>query len=203
MRYFDNRHLQAERDCGPFELWLRRVYSGIFYHRLYRKRHPEHPHYMPKAITAISSYLANKQHPVVFEWGSGISTIWYAQRVKTLVSIEHHEGWFFKVTDWLEEKNLANVDLHYLPPDEAGEFQKYTQSILQYADNFFDLVAIDGRNRVECARQAASKVKIGGYLILDDSHRPRYQETFSILENYQNQRYDFGLLQTTIFKRVK
>lgn len=203
MRFFDNSQLKGERECNSLELWLRRVYSGIFYHRLYRKRHPDYPNYMPKAINTISNYLSSHGQPLVFEWGSGISTVWYAHRVKSLVSIEHHEGWFIKVGNWLQEKNLTNVDLQYLPPDKDGAFRNYARSILQYEDNFFDLVAVDGRNRVECVRHAAAKVKMGGYLILDDSHRPRYQEAFNILANYRSERHDFGLLQTTIFKRVK
>ncbi len=203
MRYFDIRNLKGERDCGTLELWLRRLYSGLFYHRLYRKFHPEYPHYTPQAINAISRYLSTNNQATVFEWGSGISTIWYAQRVRALISIEHHEEWFLKVSGWLQEINSINVDLQYLSPDKDGSFQKYTRSILQYEDNFFDLVAVDGRNRVECVRMAVAKVKLGGYLILDDSHRSRYQDAFDFLKNYQNQRYDFGLFQTTIFKRVQ
>jgi predicted O-methyltransferase YrrM len=201
MTHIYNEVLRNERECGIFEFWLRRVYSSILYHKVYRKRHPEHPYYVPDAIRIISSLLKNKQ-AIVFEWGSGISTVWYAKQVKSLVAIEHSEEWYSRGINWLQEKNLTNVDLKYIPSINDS-FQNYTQAILKYDNNFFDLVAVDGRNRVECIEQAANKVKVGGYLILDDSHRTRYKFAFDLLTNYEYQRYDFGLLQTTIFRRLK
>jgi len=201
MLHFYNEELRNERECGELEFWLRRIYSGVLYHRIYRKRYPENPYYVPAVIRLMSEILGNKQAKV-FEWGSGISTVWYAQRVESLVAIEHNEEWYHKVTGWLQTNKLNNVELKYIPPTN-GSFQNYSQVILKYDDEFFDVVAVDGRNRVDCIRQAVNKVKVGGYLILDDSHRTKYQPAFDLLTNYEHKRYDFGLLQTTIFQRLK
>lgn len=198
MSFFYSEELRNERECGLLEFWLRRTYSSVFYHRIYRKRYP---YYVPAVVGILSGLFAGKQAKV-FEYGSGISTIWYARRVQSLIAIEHHEEWNHKITDWLKKNKLINVELKYIPP-ENDLFQEYTRSILRYDDNYFDVVAVDGRNRVECVQQAANKVKIGGYLILDDSHRARYQPAFNLLANYKYKKYDFGLLQTTIFQRFQ
>ena len=195
-----SKELRNERKCGLLEFWLRRTYSSLFYHRVYRKRYPEHPYYVPKVVKFMSNFLENRQ-AIVFEWGSGISTVWYAQKVKSLIAIEHDEEWYRKEIDWLQKRNLTNIDLQYIPPHNDS-FQNYSQAILEYDDNFFDVVAVDGRARVACIKQAINKVKIGGYLILDDSHRTRYQPAFDLLTNFEHKRYDFGLLQTTIFRRT-
>lgn len=199
MSLIHNEKLRNERACGSFEFWLRRIYSGLLYHKVYRKRYPEHPYYVPQVIKILSAAL-NKQ-AVVFEWGSGISTIWYAKKVKSIVAIEHCEQWYRKGNGWIQEQNLSNIDLKYILATN-NSFQNYTQAISEYDDKFFDLVAVDGRDRVECIKQAVNKVKIGGYLILDDSHRTRYQVAFGLLTNYEYQRHNFGLLQTTIFRRL-
>jgi hypothetical protein len=97
---------------------------------------------------------------------------------------------------------LNNVELKYVPPNNDS-FKKYSQAISKYDDKSFDVVTVDGRDRVNCIKLATSKIKIGGYLILDDSHRVRYQSAFDFLSNYECTRYDFDFLQTTVFKRLK
>jgi len=201
MALFYNEQIRNERDCGLLEFWLRRTYSSIFYHRIYRRKYPGSPYYVPYAVNFLSKLLYNKK-PKVFEWGSGISTVWYAQKVDSLITIEHNEEWYHKVTKWLKNNKLNNVELRYIPPIN-NSFESYSQAISEYEDEFFDIVVVDGRNRVRCTVLAMNKVKKGGYLILDDSHRARYQSVFDLLVNYECKRYDFGLLQTTIFRRLK
>ena len=82
----------SERKCNVIEYWIRRLFSSFVYFRIYRKLYPEKPFYSPSAIRKIESLLNTNSR--VFEWGSGISTIWYAKRVKELVSIEHDKTWF-------------------------------------------------------------------------------------------------------------
>ena len=201
MSCHDRRQLRNERECGVLEFWLRRIYSSVIYYRVYRMCHPNHPYYVPGAIKFLSNVLKDKRAKV-FEWGSGISTVWYAKNAEWLIAVEHNEEWYHRVTSWLQINRLKNVELKYVPP-EGSSFQNYSKAILKYEDEFFDVVAVDGRNRVDCIRHAVNKVKIGGYLILDDSHRTRYQPACRLLTNYERKKYDFGLLQTTIFQRLK
>jgi hypothetical protein len=158
----------------------------------------------------------------MFEWGSGISTIWFARRVQELISIEHDKEWFdigrFRLKEW----DISNVDLIYSPPiDEieissdnetelyAGfnnfpkrfQYYQYVRTIDSFPDNHFNCISIDGRERVECLIHAVPKLSDVGFIILDDSHRSRYLDIFHILSDWKIEKFDFGLLQTTIFYR--
>ena len=56
------------------------------------------------------------------EFGSGRSTVWFAERVATLTSVEHDERWYEAVSAKLKERRLANVDCILARPDQPVEF---------------------------------------------------------------------------------
>lgn len=211
---------RQERDCGYAEYLIRRLFSSLFYFRLYRWRHPDSPFYVPKAIRRIEGLLNTDSR--VFEWGSGASTLWYAQRASQVVSTEHDEEWHRRGLDRLENKGCKNTDLLFAPPapppsfswetqwphfallghpPDKPEFFNYIKSIDAYPDGHFDCIAIDGRERVGCLAHALPKLKDTGFIVLDDSHRPRYRPFFDILSEWRIERFDFGFIQTTLFLR--
>jgi hypothetical protein len=104
----------------------------------------------------------------VFEYGSGYSTLWWARRVLRVEAVEHHEGWYERV----RAQAPKNVRLHLIPLEPDGA---YCRKILEY-NSVFDLVVIDGRDRVRCARNALGALKPSGVVIWDDSNRDKYQE---------------------------
>ena len=87
--------MRAERDCSGVELFVRRTYSSLVYWRGYRRRHPDRPYYVPRAIEHLERLIDRSTS--VFEWGSGVSTLWWAERVGTVTAIEHDETWFDRV----------------------------------------------------------------------------------------------------------
>jgi hypothetical protein len=64
---------------------------------------------------------------------------------------------------------------------EPGFFDDYVAAISGEPDGSLDLVIIDGRARVECARRAIPKVCPGGLLLIDDTDRARYQPAIDLL----------------------
>ena len=167
-----------------------------------------------------------KPHMKVFEYGSGGSTIWFAKRVAEVVSVEHDKEWLELVVGKLKKEGLKNARLilksakkstekgkyeYFRSTKEVGmSFKDYVLAIDSFADQYFDLVVVDGRARVACIRQAYSKVKPGGYLVLDNSERKDYHEAFLFMKRRAQYRKDFfgviaygtGLMQTTLW-RVK
>jgi predicted O-methyltransferase YrrM len=119
----------------------------------------------------------------MFEWGAGGSTIWFAERVKKLISIEHDSAWFDSVRVVLKNRNLVNVDLFLIPKDSP----EYWNSILNCGE--FDCILVDGRNRVNCGRNAVKRLKVGGVLILDDAERDRYSTLIADLKSMENMKY--------------
>ena len=104
----------------------------------------------------------------LFEFGSGYSTLFYSKLVRTVISVEHDKVWF----NLMESKIPDNVSLIYKEKDIDGN---YCRSITEFKQEF-DVVVVDGRDRVNCAKQAIGKVSKIGVIILDDSGRERYLE---------------------------
>lgn len=119
--------------------------------------------------------LARRVRPgsTVFEYGAGMSTLWWADRVRRVVAIEHDLAW----CERLRERLPANVELLHHPLEYGGE---YCRSVLAYP-GAFSLVVIDGRDRVNCARHAVKGLAPDGVLVWDDTDRPQYREGIEFL----------------------
>ncbi|HET6513953.1 MAG TPA: hypothetical protein VFG09_02250 [Thermodesulfovibrionales bacterium] len=112
----------------------------------------------------------------VFEYGSGGSTVWWASRVKDIVSVEHNKEWYRKTLTSVP----VNVKLHYIELDYG---RAYSEKISEYK-NTFDIVVIDGRDRVNCAKNSIAALKPEGVIIWDNSDREEYSEGYQfLLEN--------------------
>jgi predicted O-methyltransferase YrrM len=112
----------------------------------------------------------------VFEFGGGGSTLWFADRVGEVVTVEHDDDWFRALNEAVSGRD--NCQVLYRAADD--DFTEYVGAIADFADGYFDVVLVDGRNRIRCLRSAMGKVRPGGLLILDDSDRARYSEAFMI-----------------------
>jgi hypothetical protein len=97
----------------------------------------------------------------ILEFGSGMSTVWLAQRCELVRSIEHDRAWYEKVSEIIEEKKIANIIYEYREPD------RYTD-LSAFEDNYFDFVLIDGLQRSECVKSALPKLKNPGFVYLDN-----------------------------------
>lgn len=166
---------------------------------------------------------------ICFEWGSGGSTLYFSQRAKSLVSVEHDPVWYKKVASELKSRQVANCDYHFVPPEnfylgalfnriEGGYkstdkglakkiFYQYCRQISYFGNNYFDLVFVDGRARVSCLILCVNKIKPGGWLIFDNSEREEYEAGISQLKGWK--RLDFfghgpyskAKWQTTFFQK--
>jgi hypothetical protein len=103
----------------------------------------------------------------VFEYGAGNSTVWWAPRVKRLEVVEHDEVWYERV----RAQGPDHVRMHLIPLVRGGA---YCRKILD-EQGAFDVVVIDGRDRVHCVRNAVQALKPSGVIVWDDSRRDRYQ----------------------------
>jgi len=67
----------------------------------------------------------------------------------------------------------------------------YSATIKQYAPKTFDIVVIDGRERVRCAHAAPSRLRDDGIIIFDNSDRPAYRPAIDYLHSLGLGRIDF------------
>lgn len=98
------------------------------------------------------------------EFGSGMSTAWFAERVGRLHSIEHDPEWFETVRSRLEELGLASIRYELRPLDRYDDLS-------DYADGSLDFAVVDGVLRAQCVTTVLPKVCPGGYVYLDNSDK--------------------------------
>ena len=114
----------------------------------------------------------------VIEFGSGMSTIWFVKRCSFVYSIEHNEDWYNKISNLLKKKKLTNVKYYLRKADNSYS------DLSEYKDQFFDFCLVDGINRLSCVENVIQKIKVGGFLYLDNSdvHRdPERQRAEEII----------------------
>lgn len=107
--------------------------------------------------------LARRLGPAtrVLEFGSGLSTLWFARRAGSVVSIEHNPHWFAKVAQRLGP--LCNVE-HRLA-------EQHDDYIALPPEARFDLIVIDGPWRLSCALATVRHLAPGGAIYLDNSDK--------------------------------
>lgn len=122
--------------------------------------------------------------PATLEFGMGASTLYFAQRASTLLSFEHDESWHGAISRIVELQGSNNVRFHLLPrpySDRVAELVG-TQS--------FDIVSIDGRDRVACLREVlrSNLLASDGIIVFDNTERitgynGRYAEALELLRD--------------------
>jgi hypothetical protein len=114
----------------------------------------------------------NKQH-TVFEFGSGNSTYFYAKHAGIVVSVEHDKEWYDKIVG----RKPENSEMIFCELIRGGDYCHMPQKL----EEKFDIIIVDGRDRVNCCRQAVDALSSNGVIVLDDSEREYYQPGIEFL----------------------
>ena len=114
----------------------------------------------------------------ILEWGPGESTkLMLKKRGGANYEIYEHDPYWCEEAEWLNEYN--NVNLHCLSLDE-----NYTDHVLGL-DKKFDLIFIDGTERVKCCKTAQMVLKPNGYVLIHDINYKQHKtckEYFEVIE---------------------
>jgi hypothetical protein len=95
----------------------------------------------------------------IFEYGSGNSSLYWANKGAKVWSVEHDTGWH----ETMRQRASALQDLLLRETPET-----YAAAI-ETVGGEFDIIVIDGAWRNESAAKALPRLKAGGMLILDNS----------------------------------
>jgi predicted O-methyltransferase YrrM len=117
----------------------------------------------------------------VFEYGAGMSSLWYAARVAEVVSVEHDPEWAAEV-----RRDLPSNCTLLLEPDVDA----YVAAITGHVP--FDIVVIDGLARTDAAAAAVDGLKDDGVIIWDNSDWPEFGEAYPALHGQGFRRLDFA-----------
>src|ERR1051325_11413300 len=101
-----------------------------------------------------------KSNMRIFEYGSGNSTLWWSGRTRCVVSCEHDRAWHAS----MKARLPANVDYLLV---ELGDDGRYAKAITAHTEPF-DIIVIDGRDRVNCAKASLASLKPDGVIVWDN-----------------------------------
>lgn len=97
----------------------------------------------------------------VFEYGSGNSTLFWSKYSAGVTSIENNTKWFNLTSKKLKSNKNSQLIL------EKNKI-KYINSINRNKTRY-NIIVIDGEYRFECSQEAIKRLKLGGFIILDNS----------------------------------
>jgi predicted O-methyltransferase YrrM len=140
-----------------------RAVSSYLLLRLLGKR-PVLPWISYSAIEVIEQKLAEKPS-LVLEFGSGMSTVWFASHAKRVSSIEHDAAWFNIVNERINNDALLRTKVEYRSATDREPYTTYKA----HSGERFDVILFDGPWRAECIKYHAHLIKPGGLLYLDNS----------------------------------
>ena len=142
-------------------------------------------------IDFLAVRLTNSQS--IFEYGSGNSTRYFAERVKNITSLEHDKMWY----EQGRKNKPRNAELIYCELDENGNYCRGAKNTKQK----FNIIIVDGRDRVNCCIQSIDSLSDDGVLILDDSERAQYNEGRDALINNGFKEISFSGISPGLFYR--
>ncbi len=216
--------LARDPACAPYVgRWMKSLLPG------HTTLNDEVPWLTFPAIDWVDSYLRTNSR--VFEYGSGGSSLFFSRRAGEVISLEHDGGFFDLMKGIVEERGIHNLDLRLVEPENdhltlpyavgnfrslspdfrTSSFERYVRTIEDFEDASFDLVVVDGRSRVSCVFLSAGKVKVGGYVLLDNAERPEYYaaQEWLVSKGFLEKRFrslgpsNTYVWETAIFQRTR
>lgn len=117
----------------------------------------------------------NLKNMSIFEYGCGISTSWWKDKVKKCSGVDNQTKWSNGCFVPLLNDGITIDEKLYL---EACLGDKY------------DIIIVDGIFRDECTEYALKSIKNGGYLIFDNWDQPtvgiQWDKTKELLKDYHS-----------------
>jgi len=139
------------------------------------------PWFTYPAIEFLSERLNKKLN--VFEFGSGNSSLFFAEKVNQIISVEHNKDWYNKIS----KQSPLNSKIIYAKADLSNEYL----DAIKMSDQKFDIIIVDGIYRNECLIESVSYLSESGVIILDDSERQEYSEGISKVLGNKFKRVNF------------
>ncbi len=179
------------------------VHCFSYFHwkqKRWERENPEAPWLVQDAIFFIEEWLNDDMKG--FEFGSGRSTKWFAERVSFYFSTEGNFEWYKKSIE-LNNENIKKGKCEIVFKDVGDQIkiddkkvQSYSSSLSKFKDSFFDFGLVDGHYRIECIYNSKSKIRPNGILIIDNSDAIDGIEVF--FKNNKYKKFSNGIWETTI-----
>lgn len=138
------------------------------------------PLWAPGAAEFVAAFIGSADRPIsVLEYGSGGSTLFLLAQGAQVTTVEHHAGWAEALKEKADSLDL-NKNLTLIRRDRP-----YSDVPSEFAEGLeFDILLVDGRERVQCIMNSLPFLRPDGLMLLDDSQRARYWPVFRKLMPY-------------------
>ena len=126
----------------------------------------------PTSFKKLLTKWCHKIEPKrILEWGPGESTIVMLEECAgDITTIEHDNKWYLI---WKEKLDCGRCKLLLIPDDEDGPMDNYSSPPVK---GKFDLIFVDGRQRVKCMNFAKEHLSPSGVVIVHDAERSEYSK---------------------------
>ena len=139
--------------------------------------------------------LSSRQPLDIFEYGTGYSTLYFAQFLMSqgirfhIHSVDHNRDWHLNIKRLLHQEGFDSVVTLHLsefhprgifPPESSHELEYIRMPQIMAAS--FDLIVVDGRFRRRCMEVAAGCLKRQGKVFLHDAERDFYHSALGIFK---------------------
>lgn len=149
------------------------------------------PYMTSDEISDLVTYI--NRDTDMLEIGGGNSTLFFSRIVKRLVTVEHNKEWSDKISNDMKSFSKCDWSLHVIEPSfpqshpfqpaEPGQFDDYVNFISNLEKDQFDVILVDGRDRVRCAIASIPLLRKGGVLLIHDFwNRPKYHSVLQLHE---------------------
>ncbi|MBO6816388.1 MAG: hypothetical protein JJ891_16145 [Rhizobiaceae bacterium] len=140
------------------------------------------------AITFIENFIADRISkygiaPKLLEFGIGDSTLFFQDKTSKIIGFEHELHWYERVAEQLRLLGCHHAELHLL----ERPYSRFIEEIV--GGEQFDVICIDGRDRVSCLDQVLKSncLSESGVIVFDNTERisgagQKYKEVLSMLE---------------------
>lgn len=169
--------------------WLRSLQSGL------PMKSDGSP--LPWMNYSLLAFLHERllKNMIVFEYGSGNSTLFFADHVQSVTSVEADKKWY----DELLHKIPENVNLIFQAADVDGQYCR----TIDKDETQYDMVIVDGEDRINCLQMGLAKLNTTGVLILDDSNRSEYRNGIALVTQSGYKSLNFEGLKPNAFETEK
>lgn len=137
-------------------------------------------HFLSERISSLTKKVESPKLKV-FEFGSGNSTLWWANRVAEVISVEDDGAWYAQI----KKSKPENVTYLFAP-----NRQEYIDALMKSTD-LFHLIVVDGSYREACLDVCHLKLNSKGVLIVDNSDWSQLQPCISKLEKLGFRQLEF------------
>lgn len=170
VRHLNSKHCDVYTS-GILTSWMLGGSSVEFFYDLNAEIRPW---WCEAAANLVRQRICNLKGLNVFEWGSGNSTLFWERYADKVISIEHDKSWCEKMK--LQISKQTEIKYYEL------EYGKDYCNAICNEEGTFDIILIDGRDRVRCAKNCICKLSKNGVVIWDDTERNYYDEGIMFLK---------------------